>query len=208
MTRSTTSRVLALLFIGAAVSSGVLAAPTLTPPSSESSIGAQAQAMQSQPPALQDHRPPSPKSANENITMLRQLESGHVNVGASREVADYCPRELNSGAHGAQTNDKNVGAEQRLKDLTEEIAKETKALKEAGNGTLEEQVKEYERIQVVAAKRLEKDLDSLKAQNPGSIDVLCAWAEAYQLHHFASERRFTASRELEAEEYERHNGSE
>ncbi|KAJ3826524.1 hypothetical protein EV361DRAFT_105877 [Lentinula raphanica] len=207
MTRSTASRVLAILFIGAAVSSGVIAAPTLTPLSSESSIGAQAQAIQPQPPALQDHRPPSPKSANENIAMLRQLESGHVNVGASREVGDYCPRKLSSGALGAQTNGKNGGAEQRLKDMTKEIAKEREALKEAGTGTLKEQEKKYERIQMVA-NGLEKDLESSKDQNPGSIDVLCAWAEAYQLRYLASERRFTASRELEAEEYERHNGSE
>ncbi|KAJ3753834.1 hypothetical protein EV360DRAFT_87408 [Lentinula raphanica] len=205
MTRSTTSRVLALLFIGAAVSSGVLAAPTSTPPSSESPIGAQAQAIQPQPPALQDHHPPSPKSANENIAMLRRLEM--FNVGASREVGDYCPRKSNGGAHGTQTNGRNGGAEQRLKDMTEEIEKETKALKEAGTGTLEEQEKKYERIQEVA-ERLEKDLESLKDQNPGSIDVLCAWADARGLHYLASERRFTASRELEAEEYNRRNGSE
>ncbi|KAJ3839225.1 hypothetical protein F5878DRAFT_133618 [Lentinula raphanica] len=203
MTRSTASRVLAILFIGAAVSSGVIAAPTLTPLSSESSIGAQAQAMQSQPPASQGHRSALPPSENEVIAMLRQ----HDNVGASREVGDYCPRELNSGAHGAQTNGKNGGAEQRLKDMTKEIAKEREALKEAGTGTLKEQEKKYERIQMVA-NGLEKDLESSKDQNPGSIDVLCAWAEAYQLRYLASERRFTASRELEAEKYERHNGSE
>ncbi|KAJ3730672.1 hypothetical protein C8R42DRAFT_715334 [Lentinula raphanica] len=74
MTRSTTaSRVLAIFFVAAAISSGVLAAPTPAPgPSLESSIEAQAQALQAQ------------QSSGVNPMLHRRELDESENVGKTR----------------------------------------------------------------------------------------------------------------------------
>ncbi|KAJ3766040.1 hypothetical protein FB446DRAFT_708962 [Lentinula raphanica] len=166
MTRSTAYRVLAILFIGAAISPGVLAAPTSTLPSSENSIGAQAM----QTPAPQGHDPsPSPASVEDARATLDDLQIGHDNAGPSW-----------------LTKIKNVGTAQE-KSYNDFVAK-TKAQKKKFNEvktetlTLEEKKGKYGQMQK-DAKQLENDFNIFLLQNPsldrrpGYTDTLSFWIE-------------------------------
>ncbi|KAJ3725291.1 hypothetical protein C8R42DRAFT_718774 [Lentinula raphanica] len=166
MTRSTAYRVLAILFIGAAISPGVLAAPTSTLPSSENSIGAQAM----QTPAPQGHDPsPSPASVEDVRATLHDLQIGDDNAGPSRLT-----KIKNVGTAQGKSYDDFVAKLEAQKKNFNEVKTETL--------TLEEKKGKYGQMQI-AAKQLENDFRIFLLQNPslkdrpGYRDVLSFWSE-------------------------------
>ncbi|KAJ3826525.1 hypothetical protein F5880DRAFT_1504599 [Lentinula raphanica] len=146
MTRSTAYRVLAILFIGAAISPGVLAAPTSTLPSSENSIGAQAM----QTPAPQGH--PSPASVENVRATLHDLQIGDDNAGRSQLT-----KIKNDGTAQEKSYNDFVAKLEAQKKNFNEVKTETL--------TLEEKKGKYGQMQK-DAQQLENDFRIFLLQNP------------------------------------------